>query len=165
MMIRPSSFIGAALLVLVASCVEGNFLEGVRCSDDRDCGRNLACSAGFCGGCPENARLDDGTCGCAGDRILECGGLDPAGPCVSICESERDVCQVVIVLADQRQELPACIDAEDGQRCFSVELDAATCNAGQERIVLEPAEPVPSAMVVNCPPPASEDSPFECGDG
>ena len=164
----PSWFVVACGLVLglAASCVETDFLQGTRCSSDDDCGRSLRCEARVCGGCPATAILDDGTCGCPGDRVLACQPLVAADVCLPVCESRREECSLAEVVDGAAVEIPACRDVDEGERCFDL-LPDDTCGADQRRLVLVPEATDAGVLIVNCPPPTSEtedaDAPeFEC---
>lgn len=159
----PTACIGALLGAF--GCVQSNFLEGVSCKNDDECGRGLECSAGFCGGCPDDALLDDGRCGCPGDRILECQRIDPVDPCLAICNTEAELCQVAVLRDDVYEVLAQCEEASDGEQCFRVLVDPSACSSADDaRVVLEPPDPVPTALIVNCPPPAMPEGTFECAE-
>lgn len=161
---RSLCFALVLLWVGASSCVQSNFLEGVRCKNDAECGRDLRCFAGFCGGCPDDALLEDGRCGCPGDRIFECLTIDPVDACVAICKSESQHCGVAVVRDGIHEALPHCDQADPGQTCFRVLTNPDDCSTGESRIVLEPSSPPPSALIVNCPPPATPDGAFDCAD-
>lgn len=148
---------------LAAACLNTEFLEGARCTRDDDCGRSLSCEGGVCGGCPEDARGPDGRCACPGNRVLECGPVTGDDPCVAVCASAIDLCGVAVRREDGTYEdLVACDDASAGEACFRVQLEAAACSPGEAAVVLEPAPPQPPDLLVNCPPPQSEDGRFDC---
>lgn len=77
----PTSF-GLAVAVVLgggAGCFDGLWLEGRPCQSDTDCGPQLFCSKGFCGGpqCPIDA-LPNGVCPCPGPSNWACAELAPA---------------------------------------------------------------------------------------
>jgi len=155
----------ALVLLPMAGCVDVDFLGGVRCKSSTDCGRKLECDQGFCGGCPEEGVLADGSCGCPGDRIFVCRVLDAAPYCVSMCPTRRDRCAVAIVrAAGEREPLVACADAADATTpCFSIEVGSAVCADGEDEIRVSAGDAPLQAIVANCPP--LDDERFECPEG
>lgn len=155
-----------ALVVSSASgCVDVDFLEGVRCKSSTDCGRKLECEQGFCGGCPEEGLLADGSCGCPGDRIFDCRVFDAAPYCMPMCPTRRDRCAVALVReGGERETLVACEDAEAAtQACFTIEVGSTACAEGEDELRLTAADGMPTALVANCPP--RDDERFECPGG
>lgn len=150
-----------ALSGLLGGCIDSGFLRGAECSDDRQCGRSLSCEHRVCGGCPPQVPLVDGRCGCPGERVLDCRPLT-APYCMPVCRSASELCQVAEVRNGGSTELPACIDAAADERCFDVVLDAPECPEGQAGIRLQHAGSAVD-LVVNCPPPESDESRFVCG--
>lgn len=150
-----------ALSSLVGGCIDGEFLRGTECSDDRDCGRSLSCQHGVCGGCPAQVPLVDGRCPCPGERVLDCRYLDVAPHCMPVCRSADELCKVAEVIDDaSMQEIPSCVDDPAG-RCFELAFDDPECRPGEAKIFLQTEDP-PARLVVNCPPPESDESRFDC---
>jgi len=147
----------------VGGCVDSEFLRGAECTNDRDCGRSLTCEQRVCGGCPPEIPLDDGRCTCPGDRVLDCRlfvAADP--PCMPVCRSADELCKVAEVRNDgSTEELRRCDDTPPGERCFDVLFGPSNdCPNGQARIELPEGPAVD--LVVNCPPPESDESHFDC---
>lgn len=156
--------LAVVLLGLFAGCTDSEFLRGTRCGSDRDCGRSLSCEHRVCGGCPPQIPLDGARCACPGDRVLDCRLLvDPH--CMPVCRSADDLCKVVEVTSDgTTREVPECSAPDDSDRpCFWVRFDGVPpeCNEGEAWIELDPPNPA-AELVVNCPPPESEESDFDC---
>lgn len=151
----------------LGACLNSRFLEGVRCGDDRDCGRSLRCEDGICGGCPDEGRLDDGTCACAGDRIWECHRV--VSPfCVPVCRAEQERCEVMAVDTDGvASDVRSCDDPEsDTDWCFTLEFSGTDCGDGEAAVMLTSLDQtdMPETLVVNCPPPRSDETRFSCDD-
>lgn len=153
----------AGLGGLGLACMNTEFLEGIRCTRDDDCGRSFACEGGVCGGCSEDARGPDGRCECPGNRILECGVVEGDDPCVAVCTSALELCGVAVRGPDgHHEEITPCSDPSPTATCFRIELDAGACEPGEAEIRIEPAPPIPPVLLVNCPPPQSDDGRFDC---
>lgn len=148
---------------LALACIDTDFLEGVRCTRDDDCGRSLRCEGGVCGGCPDDARGPDGRCECPGNRLLECVAVTEDDPCVGVCASALDLCAVAVRRSDgHHEEIEPCTDLEPSEACFRIALDTGVCEAGEAEVRLEPAPASPPVLLVNCPPPQREDGRFDC---
>lgn len=149
------------LASLVGGCIDSEFLRGAECSNDRDCGRSLPCEHRVCGGCPPEVPLVDGRCPCPGERVLDCRHLDVSPHCMPVCPFAPELCKVAEVIdGESMQEIPACT-AGPADRCFVIEPDGLGCREGEARIRLQP-EGAPVELVVNCPPPESDESHFDC---
>jgi hypothetical protein len=72
------SWIACALCCVLPACFEGWFLAGLPCTKDSDCGPNLSCDNGACGGfvCP--VELVSGECPCPGPSNHACTELTSA---------------------------------------------------------------------------------------
>lgn len=151
-----------ALSGLVGGCTDSEVLRGAECREDRDCGRSLSCRHGVCGGCPSEVPLVDGRCACPGERVLDCRPLDDALPCMPVCRSADELCRVVALIdGAPMQELPSCRD-DPTVRCFELAYDdESECGPDEAEIRLQPEDP-PARLVVNCPPPESDESRFDC---
>jgi hypothetical protein len=153
----------ACLVAPAHACLDTEFLAGVRCTRDDDCGRSMSCDGGVCGGCSDDARGPDGRCDCPGNRVLECGSVPVENACVPVCASAIELCAVAMRRDDgDHDPLEACSDAAAGEPCFRVELDAGACEAGEAEVIVESAPPSTAVLLVNCPPPSSEDGRFDC---
>lgn len=153
-----------SMFALLVACVDVDFVQGARCKSSEQCGRELECDQGFCGGCPEEGKLDDGKCGCPGDRIFDCRVL-PSAPqyCVEMCATRRERCAVALVLAENEQRpIFDCDELDEGSTdpCFEVIPDSAACTAGKDEIRVTAPDLAITAIVANCPPP--DDDLLEC---
>jgi hypothetical protein len=148
-----------AVLGLLGGCIDREFLRGAPCGDDRDCDRSLPCEQRVCGGCPPEVPVVEGHCACPGDRVLDCRLLD-APHCMPVCRSAKDLCEVVEVSNGSIQVVPSCTDTS-AERCFEVVFDTSECPDGVASIRLRPEES-DVEIVVNCPPPESDESHFDC---
>jgi hypothetical protein len=157
------SAIAAMFAFVVAACVDVDFVEGVRCKESSQCGRELACEQGFCGGCPDEGKLDDGKCGCPGDRIFDCRVLTATPYCVPMCATRRERCAVALVLADSElRTLDACAMLDEGSSdpCFEIVPGSDVCSDGTDEIRITAPDLAVEAIVANCPPP--DDDLLEC---
>lgn len=66
----------AALAATLTACFDGDFTRGRPCSGDEDCGIDLSCEQGFCGGfeCPI-AVAEGEACPCTSDIDWDCTGM------------------------------------------------------------------------------------------
>ena len=154
--------LAVVLLGLCAGCTDTEFLRGARCDDEHDCGRSLACEHRVCGGCPPQVPLDGAACACPGDRVLDCRSLVELH-CMPVCRSASELCKVAEVMSNGSiQQVPSCVEDLPGP-CFWVRFDdiPPDCAEGDAWIELDPPNPA-AELVVNCPPPESEESPFDC---
>ena len=121
---------------------------------------------------------DQGVCLCPGERIFNCQRLDPPS-CVSACSSLVELCQVMKVRLDDEvepEELRWCEDEDEDEdegeseseseergtgSCFEITPQFGDCSA-TEAFVEVPGLEDGYSLVVNCPPPASDDSAFDC---
>jgi hypothetical protein len=148
--------------VVIGACVDADYVEGVRCKTSTQCGRSLECEQGFCGGCPESGLLDDGTCGCPGDRIFDCRTFTSAPYCMEVCAARRSRCAVALLLADgELRTLDACdmLDEGSSDPCYRVVGDSSACMAATE-IQITAGDLEVAGIVANCPPP--DDERFDC---
>jgi hypothetical protein len=152
--------LAVVLLGLVGGCIDSEFLRGAKCSDDRECGRSLSCEHGVCGGCPPEVPLVGDRCPCPGDRVLDCRPLE-APYCMPVCRTASELCEVVEVRNDDSTVAFASCTDPSADRCFEVLFDAPGCPDGEARIRLQPEEDA-AELIVNCPPPDSDESRFDC---
>lgn len=76
-----------------------------------------------------------------------------------VCPSASELCEVAEVSNDgSLLEVPSCADTP-AERCFEVVFDE--CPNGEAWIRLPP-EASAVELVVNCPPPESDESNFDC---
>lgn len=149
------------VLGLGGGCIDSEFLRGARCNDDRDCGRSLTCEHRVCGGCPPEVPLVEGACSCPGERVLDCRHLARPPHCMPVCRSASDLCEVAELRSDgSMHDVPSC-PAPMAPRCFDVVLGSSECSDDEAWIRLQPPDPMVE-LVVNCPPPESDESRFEC---
>ncbi|HWB78991.1 MAG TPA: hypothetical protein VG755_28715 [Nannocystaceae bacterium] len=150
--------------VVIGACVDVDFVEGVRCKSSEECGRALECEQGFCGGCSELGVLDNGKCGCPGDRIFDCRVLASAPQyCVEMCPTRRDRCAVALVLAqDELRTIFDCDELDEGSTdpCFEVVPGSSACTNGMDEIRVTAPDLTITAIVANCPPP--DDDRLDC---
>lgn len=154
---------GIALFVgvIVGACVDVDFVEGVRCKSSEECGRALECEQGFCGGCSEEGVLDNGKCGCPGDRIFDCRVLDSSPYCMDVCDTRRQRCAVALVLeGDELRPLEPCSTLPDdtSEPCFDVLSTSDVCPNEELRVTT--GDLVVTAIVANCPP--ADDEVVDC---
>ncbi len=74
------------MMMSIAGCFTGTFLEGKSCVEDQDCGPDLSCEAGVCGGPPASTSGDASTSSAAGasastgaDSDTDTVGVDTTG--------------------------------------------------------------------------------------
>jgi hypothetical protein len=77
-MSRATTFAACALCCVLPACFEGRFLDGLPCTQDSDCGPQLGCSNGTCGGFECPVELVAGACPCPGPANHVCTELTRA---------------------------------------------------------------------------------------
>ncbi|MEM9459595.1 MAG: DUF4215 domain-containing protein, partial [Myxococcota bacterium] len=117
------------LALLLGACFAGDFVMGLPCQSDADCGPQLACVDGLCGGPGDRALCGNGLL----DQGEECddGNTDEDDACTPMCR--QPVCGDGFIAPGEE-----CDDGNtaDGDECTADCLRPSVCGNG----VAEPGE-------------------------